>query len=59
MKMKDFKVVIESKIKFADKRVKEKDYFYCGYISALNDIYEDILGFIKEENNYKDEDEGF
>ena len=57
MKMKDFKVVIDSKIKFAKKYVKEKDYFYAGYISALTDIYEDILDFIKEENNH--EDEGF
>lgn len=55
MNMKDFKVVIDSKIKFADRRVKEKDYFYCGYMSALQDIYEDILGFIKEENNHEDE----
>lgn len=55
MTLKDFKVVIDSKIKFANRHVKEKDYFYCGYISALNDIYEDILGFIKEETNYEDE----
>ena len=53
--MKDFKVVIDSKIKFADKYVKEKDYFYCGYISALNEIYEDVLDFIKEDNNHEDE----
>lgn len=57
MNMKEFKVVIDSKIKFADRYVKEKDYFYCGYMSALQDIYGDILGFIKEENNH--EDEGF
>lgn len=57
MKMKDFKVIIGSKIKFADRHVKEKDYFYCGYMSALQEIYEDILDFIKEENN--NEDEGF
>ena len=57
MNLKDFKIVIGSKIKFADKHLKEKDYFYCGYISALNEIYEDILDFIKEETNH--EDEGF
>lgn len=57
MKIKDFKVVITSKINFAAKYFKEKDDFYVGYISALQDIYEDILGFIKEENNH--EDEGF
>lgn len=57
MKMKDFKVVIESKIKFADRHVKEKDDFYCGYINALNEIYEDILDFIKEDTNH--ENEGF
>ena len=57
MNLKDFKVVIESKIKFADRYVKEKDYFYGGYISALNEIYEDILDFIKEETNH--ENEGF
>ena len=56
MDIKDFKVVIGSKIKFADRHVKEKDYFYCGYISALNEIYEDILDFIKETNH---EDERF
>ena len=55
MTLKDFKVVIDSKIKFADRYVKEKDHFYCGYISALNEIYEDILDFIKEENNHEDE----
>lgn len=55
MDIKYFKVVIESKIKFADRHVKEKDYFYCGYISALNEIYEDILDFIKEETNHEDE----
>lgn len=57
MTLKDFKVVIDSKIKFANRHVKEKDYFYCGYMSALQEIYEDILDFIKEENNH--EDEGF
>ena len=55
MNLKDFKVVIESKIKFADRYVKEKDYFYGGYISALNEIYEDILDFIKEETNHENE----
>ena len=55
MNLKDFKVVIESKIKFADRYVKEKDYFYSGYISALNEIYEDILDFIKEDTNHENE----
>ena len=57
MNMKDFKVLIKSKIYVAAKYFKEKDDFYFGYMSALQDIYGDILGFIKEENNH--EDEGF
>lgn len=55
MTLKDFKVVIDSKIKFADRHVKEKDYFYCGYMNALQEIYEDILDLIKEETNHDNE----
>ena len=52
MTLKDFKVVIYSKIKFADRHVKEKDY-YLGYISCMEDILVFINGDKEErlENN--------
>lgn len=32
MKMKDFKVALESKLRFAEKNLKVEDDYYLGYV---------------------------
>lgn len=48
MKMKDFKTALESKLRYAEKYLKDDNDYYLGYYSCM----EDMLHFIDggEEN---------
>lgn len=51
MKMKDFKVALESKLRYVEKNLKVEDDFYMGYVSCMEDMLEFINGDKKELNN--------
>lgn len=45
MKMKDFKAALESKLRYAEKYLKEDSDYYLGYYSCM----EDMLHFIEDD----------
>ena len=49
MKMKDFKIDLEHKLRYAKEHIKVKDDYYKGYVCAMQDIYY-FINDVKYEN---------
>lgn len=56
MKMKDFKAALESKLRYAEKYLKEDSDYYLGYYSCMEDMLHFIDGGEEDGNVHYEND---